>query len=135
MSLGQILKKISLVFCLSLFLLVANTNQARIELLNPAHGVIAATGLSNQVKGSLQQAGGKVQESVGNLTGDRETQIEGKVKQAEGDIRTTPSDPGGHPTADNPEAVVVGKTQQAESNIRRFQARDPDKTDLRNTFQ
>ncbi|MBE9009216.1 CsbD family protein [Pseudanabaenaceae cyanobacterium LEGE 13415] len=71
--------------------------------------------LGNKVKGTVEQVQGKTQEAVGNLSGDRETQIRGKVKQAEGQIRSVP---GGA----NSEAEVIGKSQQAESNIRRYQS-------------
>ena len=84
----------------------------------------ANTNLGEQIKATTEKASGKVQETIGNITGDRETQIEGKVKQAEANIRAFPSDFGGHKTDRLSESEIVGKTQQAESNIRRYQARD-----------
>ena len=84
----------------------------------------ANVNLGQQVKATSEKATGKVQETIGNVTGDRETQIEGKVKQAEGNIRANPSDFGGNKTDKLSEWEIEGKTQQAESNIRRYQARD-----------
>lgn len=76
---------------------------------------IAEVSAGNKVKGTLERAEGKTQQAIGNLTGDREAQIEGKVKQAEGQLRSVP---GGA----NSEDEIIGKTQQAESNIRRYQS-------------
>jgi uncharacterized protein YjbJ (UPF0337 family) len=65
-------------------------------------------------KGSLQKFEGKLKETVGNLQGDREAQIQGKVKQAEGTIRSS--------DLTNPdEAEIAAKTEQAETNIRQYQ--------------
>ena len=41
----------------------------------------------NRVKATAKNIEGKVQEAVGDLTGDTKTQVEGKEKQAEAQIR------------------------------------------------
>jgi uncharacterized protein YjbJ (UPF0337 family) len=40
--------------------------------------------LSNRVKGSAKELGGKMQHAAGDLTGDREQQIRGKARELEG---------------------------------------------------
>lgn len=78
--------------------------------LVPTHQLLA----TDTFKGSLQKFEGKLKETVGNLQGDRETQIQGKVKQAEGTIRSS--------DLTNPdEAEIAAKTKQAETNIRQYQ--------------
>jgi uncharacterized protein YjbJ (UPF0337 family) len=78
--------------------------------LVPTHKLLA----TDTFKGSLQKFEGKLKETVGNLEGDREAQIQGKVKQAEGTIRSS--------DLTNPdEAEIAEKTKQAESNIRQYQ--------------
>ena len=97
-------------------------------LAQPVSSLSSQLLLANIFKGAPQKIEGKVQQAVGNLTGDREAQIQGKVKQAEGNIRASdPSDPS--------EAEIEGKTQQAESNIRRYQTPDHKSTDLNNALQ
>lgn len=71
-----------------------------------------------QVKGSVEKAQGKTQELYGNVTGDREAQVKGKTKQAEGGIRTT-----------QPNSNVGAKTIKAERDIRARQARSGQKLD------
>lgn len=41
-------------------------------------------GFGDKVTGDAKELGGKVQEGVGNLTGDTETQARGEANQAEG---------------------------------------------------
>ena len=41
----------------------------------------------NRVEGAARNVGGKFQEAVGNLTGDADTQIRGKVNQAAGRVQ------------------------------------------------
>jgi uncharacterized protein YjbJ (UPF0337 family) len=48
--------------------------------------------LQNKAKATAKNIEGKVQEAVGNLTGDPQDQIEGKEKQAEAKIRHTVED-------------------------------------------
>jgi uncharacterized protein YjbJ (UPF0337 family) len=43
--------------------------------------------LEDRVKATAKNIEGKVQEAVGNLTGDPEDQLEGKEKQAEAKVR------------------------------------------------
>jgi uncharacterized protein YjbJ (UPF0337 family) len=40
----------------------------------------------DRIKGSLDQAKGKVKEGVGKMTGDQKTEAEGKVDQAKGKV-------------------------------------------------
>ena len=41
-----------------------------------------------RVEGGLRKATGKIKETVGQLTGDRDTVAEGKAEQAEGRVRS-----------------------------------------------
>ena len=43
----------------------------------------------DQVKGSIQDIAGKVQDAVGGATGDPELQLKGKVRQAAGQLQQT----------------------------------------------
>jgi uncharacterized protein YjbJ (UPF0337 family) len=44
----------------------------------------------DRVKGSAEQAKGKVKEWTGKVTGDSKTESEGKADQAKGKVRNTP---------------------------------------------
>ena len=46
----------------------------------------------DQIKGSLKDAAGKVQEKVGRETGDRDTESRGLGNQAEGKVQKTVGD-------------------------------------------
>lgn len=48
--------------------------------------------LKNRAKATAKNIEGKVQEAVGNLTGDPKTQAEGKAKQAEAKVIHTVED-------------------------------------------
>jgi uncharacterized protein YjbJ (UPF0337 family) len=48
--------------------------------------------LKNKAKATAKNIEGKVQETVGDLTGDPQTQIEGREKQAEAGILHTVED-------------------------------------------
>ncbi|MCP2728658.1 CsbD family protein [Limnofasciculus baicalensis] len=48
--------------------------------------------LQNKAKATAKNIEGKVQESVGNMTGDPKDQIEGKEKQAEAKVRHSVED-------------------------------------------
>jgi uncharacterized protein YjbJ (UPF0337 family) len=41
-----------------------------------------------RIKGGLQKATGTIKEKVGQMTGDRETEAEGKAEKAEGKVRS-----------------------------------------------
>ena len=43
----------------------------------------------NRIEGAVEDAVGKVEETVGDLTGDARTQAEGKVHQAAGSVKRT----------------------------------------------
>lgn len=45
-----------------------------------------ATKLEGEAGGAIDQAVGKVQETVGDLTGDTENELRGKTRQEEGNI-------------------------------------------------
>jgi uncharacterized protein YjbJ (UPF0337 family) len=79
-------------------------------------------------KGSLQKFQGKLKETVGNLQGDREAQVQGKVKQAEGTIRSS--------DLTNPdEAEIAAKTKQAETNIRQYQTSERQADNIKDALQ
>jgi uncharacterized protein YjbJ (UPF0337 family) len=80
--------------------------------------------LGQEVTGFVQSLQGKTQEIKGNLTGDREDQIRGKVRQAEGNIRLS-----------QPHSDVAAKTQKAEKDIRARQARPEAAGNMRNVVQ
>jgi len=48
--------------------------------------------LEDKVKATAKNIEGKVQEAIGDLTGDPKTQAEGKAKQAEAKVRHTVED-------------------------------------------
>ena len=80
--------------------------------------------LGQEVSGYVESLQGKTQEIKGNLTGDREDQIRGKVRQAEGNIRLS-----------QPNSDVRAKTQKAEQDIRARQARPESAGNLHNVVQ
>ncbi len=43
----------------------------------------------NEIEGTMRDIGGKVQDAVGGLTGDTETQVQGKLNQAYGKAQKT----------------------------------------------
>lgn len=43
--------------------------------------------MENQVKGALQELGGKIQEAAGRATGDAASQAKGKLRQAAGQLQ------------------------------------------------
>jgi len=43
----------------------------------------------DRIKGSAEQAKGKLKEGVGKVTGDSKTETEGKADQAKGKVRNT----------------------------------------------
>ena len=45
--------------------------------------------VENKAKATAKNIEGKVQEAIGNLTGDPKDQVEGKEKQAEAKVRHT----------------------------------------------
>jgi len=45
--------------------------------------------LENRIKATVKNVEGKVQEAVGEVTGDPKTQLEGQAKQAEAKARHT----------------------------------------------
>ena len=45
---------------------------------------LGTDGLENQVKGAAKEAGGKIRNAVGGLTGDTSEQVKGKAKEMEG---------------------------------------------------
>ena len=48
---------------------------------------LGTRGDENEAKGGMKNLGGKVQEGVGKLTGDRSMEAKGKMKQAEGNVQ------------------------------------------------
>lgn len=48
--------------------------------------------LENRAKATAKNVEGKIQESVGDLTGDTKDQVEGKAKQAEAKLRHAAED-------------------------------------------
>ncbi|WRH67629.1 MAG: CsbD family protein [Planktothrix sp. GU0601_MAG3] len=48
--------------------------------------------LENRVKATAKNIEGKIQEAVGDVTGDPQTQAEGKAKQAEAQVRHSVED-------------------------------------------
>jgi len=48
--------------------------------------------LEERAKATGKNIEGKLQETAGNVTGDREDQAKGKVKQGEGEVRHTKED-------------------------------------------
>lgn len=48
--------------------------------------------IENRIKATAKNIEGKVQEAVGNITGNPEDQLEGKAKQAEASVRHSVED-------------------------------------------
>jgi uncharacterized protein YjbJ (UPF0337 family) len=48
---------------------------------------VSGAKMENQIKGALQDVGGKIQDGVGGLTGDAALQAKGKIRQAAGQIQ------------------------------------------------
>jgi uncharacterized protein YjbJ (UPF0337 family) len=48
--------------------------------------------LKDRAKATAKNIEGKIQEGIGNLTGDTKDQLEGKAKQAEAKVRHTTED-------------------------------------------
>jgi len=48
--------------------------------------------LENRAKAAAKNVEGKVQEAVGNLTGNTKDKVHGKAKQAEANVRNTAED-------------------------------------------
>lgn len=100
-----------------------------------------AWGFGNKAEATAKEVEGKVQESVGNVTGDPKDQVMGKAKQAEGQVRNAAEnlkdnvglegrakaiqknvegnfqETAGN-VADSPKDQVMGKAKQAESQFR-----------------
>jgi uncharacterized protein YjbJ (UPF0337 family) len=104
-----------------------------------------AWGFGNRAEATAKEVEGKVQESVGNVTGDRQDEIMGKAKQAQGQVRNAAEDvktsiqdnvgleerakavqknvegklqeTAGQVT-DTPEDQAMGKAKQSESQVR-----------------
>jgi uncharacterized protein YjbJ (UPF0337 family) len=125
MKLIQPASKLLLILALGIFLTFTNPVNVLAQSIDASQSKIYLAevnpDLGNKVKGNLQKAQGKTQETLGNISGDREDQVEGKAKQAEGEIRITQ---GGS------ESEIEGKFRQAENNIRRYQARDAKASNL-----
>lgn len=49
-------------------------------------------GIKNRTKATTKKVEGKIEETAGDLTGNREAQAKGKAKQVEGDVRNTVED-------------------------------------------
>jgi uncharacterized protein YjbJ (UPF0337 family) len=49
-------------------------------------------GLENRAKAAAKNVEGKVQETVGDLTGNTKDQVQGKAKQAEAKVRNAAED-------------------------------------------
>jgi uncharacterized protein YjbJ (UPF0337 family) len=116
MKLVKKVSKILFVSFLAVIIIFGNTGAyaANTQHLK-ANGIYVADNsvdLGNAVKGNLKKAEGKIQETYGNLKGDRDLQVEGKANQAEGEIRLT------QPSS---ESEIEGKAKQAENNIYRYQ--------------
>ena len=99
--------------------------------------------LKNKVSAAAKKTEGQLQETIGNVTGDTNTQLEGKAKQVEGNVRQNietlkdkaeevPSDHLGATTKNvegkvqesfgdltgNHEDQIKGKGKQVEANVR-----------------
>jgi uncharacterized protein YjbJ (UPF0337 family) len=48
--------------------------------------------VENRVKATAKNIEGKIEETIGDLTGNHEAQVKGKAKQVEADVRNTVED-------------------------------------------
>jgi uncharacterized protein YjbJ (UPF0337 family) len=81
---------------------------------------------TNTFEGTAEKVEGKIQETFGNLKGDREQQVRGKVKQAEGAIRSAPGM--------KSEAEIRDQTKQVEGNVRKYQTDERQAGDLQDAL-
>ncbi|MBD1862008.1 MULTISPECIES: CsbD family protein [Trichocoleus] len=121
MNLLQQIRRVLTAVVLGLVLTLANVAFAQPSLAASNQG---GNEVGQEVTGFVQSLQGKTQEIKGNLTGDREDQIRGKVRQAEGNIRLS-----------QPNSDVGAKTQKAEQDIRARQARPESAGNLHNVVQ
>ncbi|MEP0868388.1 hypothetical protein NDA01_01070 [Trichocoleus desertorum AS-A10] len=120
-NLLQQIRRVLTAVVLGLVLTLANVALAQPSLAASSQG---GNDVGQEVTGFVQSLQGKTQEIKGNLTGDREDQIRGKVRQAEGNIRLS-----------QPNSDVGAKTQKAEQDIRARQARPESAGNLHNVVQ
>lgn len=130
MKMIQQASKLILAFTLALILSLSNAVSVLAETnsLNQTFTLLAEanSNIGQQLKGNLQKSQGKIEETYGNITGDRDAQVAGKAKQAEGEIRVT---------QDAPEPEIEGKARQAENNIYRYQSRERKATNPQNALR
>jgi uncharacterized protein YjbJ (UPF0337 family) len=120
-NLLQQVRRVLTAVVLGLVLTLANVALAQPSFAASSQG---SNQVGQEVSGYVESLQGKAQEIKGNLTGDREDQIRGKVRQAEGNIRLS-----------QPNSDVAAKTQKAEQDIRVRQARPESAGNLHNVVQ
>jgi uncharacterized protein YjbJ (UPF0337 family) len=120
-NLLQKVRRVLTAVVLGLVLALANVALAQPSFAASSQG---SNQVGQEVSGYVESLQGKAQEIKGNLTGDREDQIRGKVRQAEGNIRLS-----------QPNSDVAAKTQKAEQDIRVRQARPESAGNLHNVVQ
>jgi uncharacterized protein YjbJ (UPF0337 family) len=117
------IRSISIALLLALVMTLSYTFDVFAQPINLGFSQLLAT---NTFEGTAEKVEGKIQETFGNLKGDRENQVRGKVKQAEGAIRSAPGM--------KSEAEIRDQTKQVEGNVRKYQTDDRQAGDLKDAL-
>jgi uncharacterized protein YjbJ (UPF0337 family) len=120
----KFIRSISIALLLALVLTLTQTIDVFARPIDLGFSQLLAT---NTFEGTAEKVEGKIQETFGNLKGDREHQVRGKVKQAEGAIRSAPGM--------RSEAEIRDQTKQVEGNVRKYQTDDRQAGDLKDALQ
>jgi uncharacterized protein YjbJ (UPF0337 family) len=120
----KFIRSISIALLLAVVLTIGYTIDVFAQPINAEFSQLIAT---NTFEGTAEKVEGKIQETFGNLKGDREHQVRGKVKQAEGAIRSAPGM--------RSEAEIRDQTKQVEGNVRKYQTEERQASDLKDALQ
>ena len=119
----KFIRSVSIALVLAVVLTLGYTIDVFAQPINLGFGQLFAT---NTFEGTAEKVEGKIQETFGNLKGDREQQVRGKVKQTEGAIRSAPGM--------KSEAEIRDQTKQVEGNVRQYQTEDRQAGNLQNAL-
>jgi uncharacterized protein YjbJ (UPF0337 family) len=119
----KFIRSMSIALLLTVVLTLSHTIDVFAQPINLGFSQLIAT---NTFEGTAEKVEGKIQETFANLKGDRENQVRGKVKQAEGAIRSAPGM--------KSEAEIRDQTKQVEGNVRKYQTDDRQAGDLKDAL-
>jgi uncharacterized protein YjbJ (UPF0337 family) len=119
----KFIRSISIALLLAVALTFGHAIDVFAQPINLGFSQLLAT---NTFEGTAEKVEGKIQETFANLKGDRENQVRGKVKQAEGAIRSAPGM--------KSEAEIRDQTKQVEGNVRKYQTDDRQAGDIKDAL-